>query len=66
VHLRMPSFDRGLTSFLWAVGLGLYLWLGMLAVGVGGATAFILAAVAGFGIFFFVRLFGEEEPRVRG
>lgn len=62
----MPSFDRGLTSFLWAVGLGLYLWLGMLAVGVDGATAFILAAVAGFGIFFFVRLLGEEEPRVRG
>jgi hypothetical protein len=61
----MPSFDRGLTSFLWAAGLGLYLWLGMLAVGVDGATAFILAAVAGFGIFFFVRLFGEEEPRAR-
>lgn len=66
MHLRLPSFDRGLTSFLWAVGLGLYLWLGMLAVGVDGATAFILAAVAGFGIFFFVRLLGEEEPRMRG
>jgi hypothetical protein len=62
----MPSLDRGLTSFLWAVGLGLYLWLGMLAVGVDGATAFILAAVSGFGIFFFVRIFGEQEPPVRG
>ena len=31
MHLRMPSFDRGLTSFLWAFGLGLYVWLGMLA-----------------------------------
>jgi hypothetical protein len=66
VHLRMPSLDRGFTSFLWAVGLGLYLWLGMLAVGVDGATAFILAAVSGFGIFFFVRIFGEHEPPVRG
>lgn len=66
MHLRLPSFDHGFVSFLWAVGLGLYLWLGMLAVGVDGATAFILAAVAGFGIFFFVRLYGEEEPRMRG
>ena len=52
MHLRMPSFDRGLTSFLWAVGLGLYLWLGMLAIGIDGATAFI-----------FVRLYGGDEVR---
>jgi len=59
----MPSFDRGLTSFLWAFGLGLYLWLGMLAVGVSGATAFILAGLATGGIFLFVRLFGGDERR---
>lgn len=62
MHLRPPSIDKGFTSFLWAFGLGLFLWLGMLAVGVGGGTAFILAAVAGFVIFFYVRLFGEERP----
>ena len=39
MHLRQPSIDRGVTSFLWAFGLGLYIWLGMLAVGVEGATA---------------------------
>ena len=38
MHLRQPSIDRGVTSFLWAFGLGLYLWLGMLAIGVEGAT----------------------------
>lgn len=63
MHLRPPSFDRGVTSFLWAFGLGLYLWIGMLAIGVEGATAFILSAVAAFGIFFYVRLFGGDEPR---
>jgi hypothetical protein len=61
VHLRPPSIDKGVTSFLWAFGFFLFLWLGMLSVGVGGGTAFVLAAVAGFGIFFYVRIFGEER-----
>jgi hypothetical protein len=63
VHLRMPSFDRGLTSFLWAFGLGLFLWLGMLAIGISGATAFIFAALSAGAIFFFVRLYGDDEVR---
>lgn len=61
MHLRTPSFDRGLTSFIWAVGLGLYLWLGMLAVGVSHATAFILAALAAGAIFLFVRIYGGGD-----
>jgi len=63
VHLRAPSFDHGVVSFAWAFGLGLFIWIGQLAVGVQGATAVIVAAVAGGAIFLFVRLFGEEEPR---
>jgi hypothetical protein len=65
MHLRMPSIDRGVTSFLWAFGLGLYLWLGMLAIGISGATAFIISAVAACAIFLYVRLFGEDEVGVR-
>ena len=61
MHLRPPSIDPGVTSFLWAFGLGLYLWLFMLAVGVDGATAAILSALAFCAIFLYVRLFGEEE-----
>ena len=63
VHLRSPSIDKGVTSFLWALGLGVFLWLGMLSVGVSGGTAFIIAALAGFGIFFYVRLAGDERAR---
>jgi hypothetical protein len=63
VHLRLPSFDRGLTSFLWAFGLGLFLWLGMLSIGVSGATAFIFAVLSACAIFLFVRLYGEDEVR---
>jgi hypothetical protein len=62
VHLRAPSVDKGVTSFLWALVFFLYLWLGMLAIGVGGATAFIWAALAGFAIFFIVRILGEDRP----
>lgn len=63
MHLRMPSFDRGLTSFLWAFGLGLFLWLGMLAVGVSSATAFIFSVLSASAIFLVVRLYGEDEVR---
>ncbi len=63
MHLRLPSLDRGLTSFLWALFLSLYIWIGMLAIGVSGATALIVALLSLFGIFFFVRLFGGDEPR---
>jgi hypothetical protein len=63
MHLRQPSFDRGVTSFLWGFGLGLYLWLGMLAIGVSAATAFIFSVLAGCGIFLLVRLFGGDEVR---
>jgi hypothetical protein len=61
VKLRPPSIDPGVTSFLWAFGLALYLWLFMLAVAVDGATAAILAALSFCAIFLFVRLCGEEE-----
>jgi hypothetical protein len=58
---RPPSIDHGVVSFIWAAALGLFIWVGLLAVGVSGATAFILGVVAAFLIFLFVRLYGEEE-----
>jgi hypothetical protein len=57
----MPSIDHGVQSFLWAVVFFLFLWFGMLAVGVSGATSFILALVLGALIFLFIRTFGEDE-----
>jgi hypothetical protein len=63
VHLRMPSIDRGITSFLWAAALGLYIWAGLVAVGVSSATAVVIAALAFGAIFLFVRIYGEDEPR---
>jgi len=65
MHLRPPSIDHGVQSFIWAVVFFLFLWFGMLAVGVSGATAFLIALLAGVGIFLFVRTFGEEDVRPR-
>jgi peptidoglycan/LPS O-acetylase OafA/YrhL len=60
VHLRPPSIDRGVTSFLWAFGLGLFIWLGLVAVGVSRGTALVLALISFAGIFLFVRTHGED------
>jgi hypothetical protein len=62
---RPPSIDHGVASFLWAFFLGLFIWAGLLAVGVTKATAILLAVVAAFLIFLFVRVYGEEEIRPR-
>ena len=65
MHLRPPSVDHGVISFVWAVGLGLFILLGLLSIGVGLATSFIVSAVAAGAIFLYVRIYGEEELRRR-
>jgi membrane protein DedA with SNARE-associated domain len=62
VHLRAPSVDKGVSSFIWALVFFLILWLGGRAVGVSSGTAFVLSAVAAFGIFFYIRLLSDRRP----
>jgi hypothetical protein len=66
VHLRAPSIDKGVSAFLWALFFFLYLFFGSLAVGVDKGPAFIFSALAGFGIFLFVRILGDAPPRRAG
>jgi hypothetical protein len=63
MHLRAPSIAHGVQAFLWALFFFLLIWLGGVAVGYPKATSFLVAAVAAFLIFLFVRIYGEEEPR---
>jgi hypothetical protein len=63
VHLRPPSIDRGVVSFLWAFGFFLYLWFGMWAVGVSSGVAFLLAVLAAGAIFLYIRVYGEPRRR---
>ena len=62
MHLRPPSIDPGVTSFLWAFFLGLFVWGGLLAIGVGQGTALVLALLSFAAIFLFVRLTGGDDP----
>ena len=59
MHLRPPSIDRGVTSFLWALSLGAFIWLGLVGVGVHRGTALVLALLSFGAIFLFVRTRGE-------
>lgn len=60
---KLPSVPAGASSFLWAVGLALYIFLGGLSVALTSSeVTLIISVVAGCAIFFFVRLYGEDDP----
>ena len=61
MHLRPPSIDHGVQSFLWALFFGVFVWLGLVAIEISSATAFIFGALTGAAAFLFVRRFGEAE-----
>jgi hypothetical protein len=58
MHLRMPSIDRGVQSFLWALLFFVILYFGMVAIEIGKATALLISLVSAFLIFLFVRTRG--------
>jgi len=60
---RPPSIDQGVIATIWAVGLAIYIYFGLLAVGASGATAIVIALVSFAGIWLLVRLRGEEPVR---
>ena len=60
--MRLPAFSHGVTSFVWAVFFALLIWLGGVSVGFSGAISFVVACVAGAGIFLYVRIYGEDDP----
>ena len=60
MHLRLPSIDPGVRAFLWALALALYIWLGLLAIGVDGGTSLIVGLLSFGAIFLFVRLYGGD------
>lgn len=62
MHLRAPSISKGVQSFVWTLVFFCVLYLGMVAVGVSKATSLIVALVASFLIFVFVRTQGEDAP----
>jgi len=59
---RPPSIDQGVIALIWAVGLGIYIYFGLLAIGESAATAIVISLVSFAGIWLLVRLRGEEKP----
>lgn len=62
VHLRMPSIDRGVQAFIWALVFFLYMWLGALAIDLPGGTSFVVSLVLAAAIFLLVRTRGGDRP----
>jgi hypothetical protein len=62
MHLRMPSIDRGVQSFIWAVVFFLYLYFGMVLIAVAKGTALVVSLVVAFLVFLLVRTRGGEDP----
>jgi hypothetical protein len=62
MHLRPPSIDPGVTSFIWALVLGLFIWSGLLAIGISQGTALLLGLLSFGAIFLFIRLQGGDDP----
>ena len=63
---RPPSIDHGVVSVLWAVGFGLFIYFGLIAIGTSGAFSIVIALLAAAAIWLFVRTQGEDRPRDRG
>jgi purine-cytosine permease-like protein len=66
MHLRMPSIDRGVQSFVWAVVFFLFLYFGMVLIAVSKGTALLLSLVISFLVFLLVRTRGGDDPLERG
>ena len=60
--MHRPSIDQGVIALVWAVGLGIYIYFGLVAIGESGAVAIVVTLVSCFFIWLFVRLRGEDVP----
>jgi hypothetical protein len=62
MHLRPPSIDPGITSFIWSFLLALFIWIGLLGIGVSQGTSLVVALVSFGAMFLFIRLQGGDDP----
>ena len=49
-------------SFIWALLLALFIWGGLLAIGISQGTSLVVALVAFGAMFLFIRLQGGDDP----
>ena len=56
---------KRLVAALWAIFFFLYLWLGMLALDVSGPSAFVVSALLGGAIYFYIWMCTDDDPARR-
>ena len=63
---RPPALNHAVVSALWGIGLGAFIWIGLISVEmVSRLSALVLGIVGGVMIFFFVLLMGQDRPPTR-
>jgi hypothetical protein len=61
MHLRPPAFSPGFTAFIWGLVLGGYIIIGLVGIGISKPSSVLWGVLAGFLIFFYVRLKGVDQ-----
>jgi hypothetical protein len=58
---RLPALNHTLTSALWGIGLGVFIWIGLLSVEITSRlNALLCGIVGGIVIFLYVLIFGDQ------
>lgn len=60
---RFPAIGQGTQAFLWALFLGGFVFIGMLAIDISKLTSLVTGIVSGLVVFVAVSVFGAERPR---
>jgi hypothetical protein len=60
---RPPSIAHGTAAALWAIGLGGFIFVGMLSISISKGTSVIVSIICAFVIYFAVLLFGAGAWR---
>jgi hypothetical protein len=63
---RPPALNPAVVSALWGIGLGAFIWIGLISVEIVSRLAsLVFGIVGGVMIFFFVLLMGAGRPPAR-
>jgi hypothetical protein len=63
---RLPAVSPGVSAFLWAAGLGGFLFLGMVSIAISKSTSIVTSIVSAAIIFAAIRRFGAGSARDAG
>jgi hypothetical protein len=61
MHFHLPSINPEITALLWALGLGTFIYFGLISVGSSGAFAIVIAMVSTLAIWLLVRTRGASR-----